>query len=71
MAADSKIYQFDMFVNEKVELEEKLKKEKEDSQKRQIRILFHITNEQQKRLNKLEEIVSSLVDYIVHDGDSP
>ena len=70
MIPDSKIYQFDMFVNEKVELEEKLKKEKEDSVKRQIRNLFHINNDQQKRLDKLEEIVSSLVDYIVHADEN-
>lgn len=65
MALASKQIQLNLFVNEKAELEKNLKEEKEESLKRQVRAQFHLIGEIKRRLDKQEEHMSSLIDFIL------
>jgi hypothetical protein len=67
MASVTKVTQLDMFINEKKELENKVKAESERSIKSQIRLLLHTTSEMQTRLNKQEQIIESLTDFILEE----
>ena len=67
MALPSKQIQLSLFVNEKAELEKNLNLEKEESLKRQVRAQFHLIGELKRRLDKQEEMISSLVDFLMED----
>lgn len=67
MAVQPKMVQLDLFTNSPKELEMKLKKDTEDSLKRQIRNLFHQNSDTNKRLDRLEEALFSLVDTLKAD----
>lgn len=71
MGAQTKTYQFDMFLNEKLELENKALKESEESTKRQLRLLHHMAHEATRRLDKQEELINRLVDYILTEEKTP
>ena len=65
MAAEPKQIQFETFVNEKIEIEAKLHKESEESAKRQLRLLHHQAHEATRRLDRQEEMIRALTDYIL------
>ena len=67
MSAEPKITQLDLFINEQKELENKMKVESEASTKRQLRLLMHHTTRLQKRADKQEELIQSLVEYILEN----
>lgn len=70
MSVRPKIVQLDMFINEKVEIENKINKECEESTKRQLRFLHYKSHETMRRLDKQEEIIQSLLEYILCDDSS-
>lgn len=67
MALATKITQLDLFINEQKELENKMQIERDESTKSQIRLLLHVTTSLQKRQAKQEEIIQSLVDFILDE----
>ena len=69
MATSPKITQLDLFINEKVELENKILKETGESAKRQLRLLHHMAHEAARRLDKQEELIQSLLDYILNEEE--
>jgi hypothetical protein len=71
MAIQTKVVQLDLFINDKRAIEEKMKMEREDSTKKQIRLLMHLSHETQRRLDKQEEMIQSLVDFIVEEEKNP
>lgn len=71
MTALKKITQLDLFINEKIELENKFLKEEGESTKRQLRLLHHMAHESTRRLDKQEELMAQLIDYILSEEKTP
>ena len=65
MSVENKVVSLEVVVNGKMELAEKLKKEMEESARVRFNNLLRHVVEDQRRIDKLEEMVSSLVDYIL------
>ena len=69
MAASPKITQLDLFINEKVELGNKMIKESDESMKRQVRLLHHMAHEATRRLDKQEALMAQLLEYILSEDE--
>lgn len=61
----SKRIQLDLFINDQKELENKAKEESLRSMKAQIRLLLHTSHELQTRVNKMEELLGSALDFML------
>lgn len=62
MALATKVTQLDLFRKEKEVLESSIKEEMQESLKKQVRLHFHEIYELKRRVEKQEEMISSLVD---------
>jgi hypothetical protein len=67
MAIPSKTVQLSLFENEKRQIEAEINQETERSTKKQVKLHFHEIYEIKKRLEKQEEIINKLVDFILDD----
>lgn len=57
--------QLDMFIQEKKDLEEQLKREKEDSIRSQLRLLHHAQGSMVKRMDKQEALMEKIVEFLL------
>jgi hypothetical protein len=62
MSISPKHIQLNLFIQEKEKLEQSVKEETLESLKKQVRMLFHMMHEWQRKVQKHEEMISSLVD---------
>lgn len=61
------LIQYDLFLKEKKEIETKMKVEAEASMKSQIRLLMHRSANTEMRVEKIEEILNKIVDYLLDE----
>jgi hypothetical protein len=71
MALATKVTQLDMFRKEKEQLAASIKETNEESLKSQVRLHFHQIYEMKKKLQKQEEQINSLIDFILTDEKTP
>lgn len=64
-----KMVQLDFFIKEKKDLEEQVLANKEESIKRQLRMLHHCHGDLTKRMDKQEAIMEQLVEFLLNEPE--